>query len=96
MLVARPVADLDEAQPVAQRVQAHGFGIDGDGPGTQHAFGQIFFVEIDAHGLALGEAAVPLNDWFSSARPGRRAPAVKRASPGFAALQIFRSQMAFI
>src|SRR3546814_10509450 len=30
MLVARPVADLDEAEPVAQRVQPHGFGIDRD------------------------------------------------------------------
>ena len=36
-----------------------------DGSRTQHALGQIFFVEMDAHPPALGEAAVPLNDWFS-------------------------------
>src|SRR3546814_1923698 len=46
MLVARPVADLDEAEPVAQRVQPHGFGIDRDRTRAQHALGQIFFVEI--------------------------------------------------
>src|SRR3546814_112290 len=71
MLVARTVADLDEAQPVAQRVEAHRLGIDRDGARPQRALGQVLFVEIDSHGLALGRNSVPLNDWFQS-RPPRR------------------------
>src|SRR3546814_20786909 len=67
MLVAAAVADLDQAQPVAQRVQPHGLGVDGDRTRGQHAFGQVFFVEMDGHQRALGEAARPLTDWFSRA-----------------------------
>jgi hypothetical protein len=49
VLIPLPVGDLDKAQPVAPGDQAHGFGIDRDGAWGQHAFGEIFFVEIDSH-----------------------------------------------
>src|SRR3546814_5193984 len=63
MLVARPVADLDEAEPVAQRVQPHGFGIDRDRTRAQHALGQIFFVKIDSHSRRLRPSG-PAAQWL--------------------------------
>src|SRR5262249_43894495 len=37
--------------------QAHRFGVDSDGSRREHAFGEIFFVEIDSHSLKM------LRDW---------------------------------
>jgi hypothetical protein len=50
MLVAAPVGYLDQAQPVAAGMETHRFGVDGNGARGEHAFGQIFFVEIYGHG----------------------------------------------
>jgi hypothetical protein len=49
MLVAPTVGDLDDAEPVARGDQAHGLGIDRDRAGSEHTFGEIFFVEMDSH-----------------------------------------------
>ena len=49
VFVTLPVGDLDDAQPVAPGDEAHGFGIDGDIARRQHAFGQVFFVEMYSH-----------------------------------------------
>ena len=49
MLVAAPVGDLDEAEPVAAELEPHRLGIDGDRARAEHAFGQVFFVQMDGH-----------------------------------------------
>ncbi len=49
MLVAAPVGELDEAQPVAGRVETHRLGIDGDRARREDIGGKIAFVEIDRH-----------------------------------------------
>ena len=50
MFIAASVGNLQQAQPVAQCVEAHGFGIDRQRRGAfQHAIGQVFFVEENAH-----------------------------------------------
>jgi hypothetical protein len=51
MLVAAAVGDLDDAQPVAIGEKPHRLGVDGDRAGGEHALGQVFFVEMDGHGL---------------------------------------------
>ncbi len=50
VFVTLPVADLQEAEAVPGRHKPHGLGIDGYGPGGEHAFGQVFFVEMYGHG----------------------------------------------
>jgi hypothetical protein len=32
-------------------VQAHGFGVNGDGAGGEDAFGQVFFVQVYGHSV---------------------------------------------
>ena len=49
MLVSLPVRNLDEAEPVAPRNEAHRLGVDGDGAGCEYVSGQVFFVEMDGH-----------------------------------------------
>ncbi len=53
VLVALAVADLDDAQPVADRDKTHGFGIDGHGAIGEDACGEVFFVEMHCHGRGL-------------------------------------------
>src|SRR3546814_4124011 len=80
MLVARPVADLDEAELVAQRVQPHDFGIDRDRTRAPPALRQFFFVVIDSHGAALGPASLPPRVWFSLEEPASYIQSLKRTS----------------
>ncbi len=54
MLVAAPVGYLDQAEPVAAQLQPHGFGVDGNRAGGEHAFGQVFFMEVYAHFFRIG------------------------------------------
>jgi hypothetical protein len=50
MLVAFAVGQLHEAQAVAARDEAHGFGIDGDRPIREsHVCGQVFLMQMDRH-----------------------------------------------
>ena len=49
VLIPPAIGNLQQAQPVARGDQSHGFGIDRNRPGREHAFGEIFFVEIDSH-----------------------------------------------
>ena len=49
MLVALPVGNLDQAQPVARGDQTHGLGIDRNRAGGEHASGEIVIVEVDSH-----------------------------------------------
>ena len=72
VLVAVPVGDLDEAQPVARRDQAHGLGIDGNGSGGEDAFGQVLLMQMDCHRVALGLMARRLNALLWSAAAARR------------------------
>ena len=60
MLVALAVADLDDAQPVADRDETHGFGIDGHGAIGEDACGEVFFVEMHCHARGLR----PIGDWW--------------------------------
>ena len=60
MLVALAVADLDDAKPVADRDQTHGFGIDGNGAVGEYACGEVFFVEMHCHVRGLR----PIGDWW--------------------------------
>ena len=53
MFVTLAVADLDHAQPVADRDETHGFGIDGHGAIGEDACGEVFFVEMHCHGRGL-------------------------------------------
>ena len=54
MLVALAVGQLDQAQPVAAREQAHRLGVDRDrSVGKRHSGRQIVFVEMDAHSIVL-------------------------------------------
>jgi hypothetical protein len=52
MLVAAPVGDLNDAEPIAPELEAHGLGIDGDGARREHAFGQVFFMKMPLMSLA--------------------------------------------
>ena len=52
VLVALAIADLDDAQPVADGDEAHGFGVDGHRAIGEDAFGKVFFVEMHCHGPA--------------------------------------------
>src|SRR6476469_1720005 len=50
MLVALAVGQLNEAQAVAARDEAHGFGIDGDRPIREsHVCRQVFLMQMDRH-----------------------------------------------
>ena len=51
MLVARPIAQLDQAQAITAGDQTHRFGIDGnrDIGREQVGGGQVFFVKMDRH-----------------------------------------------
>ena len=49
MLVPSAIGNLDQAQPVTRGDETHGLGIDGDRARGEHAFGEIFFVEMDSH-----------------------------------------------
>ena len=49
MLVALPVGNLDQAQPVARGDQPHRLSIDSNRAGRKHAGGEIVFVEVDSH-----------------------------------------------
>ena len=62
MFVAAAVGQLDDTQPVARRNQSHRLGIDGNrGAGGKHVAGQVFFMEMDGHGLRLAACAPRLN-----------------------------------
>jgi hypothetical protein len=48
---------LHEAQPVAAREQAHGFGVDGNRPIRElYVCGQVFLVKVDSHSCSLKQA----------------------------------------
>ena len=53
MFVALAVADLHDAQPVADGHETHGFGIDGHRAIGEDACGEVFFVEMHCHGRGL-------------------------------------------
>lgn len=51
VFVAVAIGELDEAEPVAVGQKAHGFGIDGYGPGREdRGGGEIALVEMYSHG----------------------------------------------
>ena len=60
MLIPLPVADLHQTQTVAWRHQPHRLRINRNRPRREHAFGQIFFVEIHCHAAGLR----PIGDWW--------------------------------
>ncbi len=49
MLVAAAVGQLDQAQPVARRVEPHRLGVDRDRPGGEDIGGQVVFVQVNGH-----------------------------------------------
>ena len=50
MFIAAAIGYLQQAKPVAQRIEAHGFGVDRQSAAAlQHAIRQVFFVEENAH-----------------------------------------------
>ena len=53
VLIAVAVADLQQAQPVAVRVEAHGLAVHGYRAGSEDAGGQVAFVKINSHGLCV-------------------------------------------
>ena len=53
MLVAAAVGDLNHAETVAVRVQPHRLRVDRDGAVSEHAFGQILFVEVNGQAAFL-------------------------------------------
>jgi hypothetical protein len=57
MLVAPPVGNLDDAEPVAAGVQTHRLGIDGDRPGREHAWRKVFLMKMDGHEARIGVTA---------------------------------------
>ncbi len=59
MFLAAPIRELDEAQAIARRIQAHRLRIDGDWPLESHVGGQVFFVEIYAHSIVLALSVMP-------------------------------------
>jgi hypothetical protein len=53
VLVAFPVGQLDQAQPVASRDETHCLGVDGDRPiGESHIRGQVFLVQMNGHSVS--------------------------------------------
>jgi len=54
MFVSLPIGQLDQAEPVAARNEAHGFGIYRDRTDREaYAGGQVFFVKMDRHSRSL-------------------------------------------
>ena len=53
MFIAVAIADLQQAQPVAVRVEAHGLAVHGHRAGCEDAGGTITFVKIYGHGLCV-------------------------------------------
>jgi hypothetical protein len=49
VLIPPAIGYLDQTQAIPRGYQPHGLGIDSDGTLGEHAFGEIFFVEIDSH-----------------------------------------------
>ena len=57
MLVALPVRKLDDAQPVAARIEPHRLGIDGDWSiGEADIARQVFLVQMNGHSNSFGQA----------------------------------------
>jgi hypothetical protein len=57
VFIAVAVRNLDQAKPVPLGQQTHGFGVNCNRARGQHAFGEIFFVEIDSH---IGKVLRPI------------------------------------
>ena len=84
MLVAAAVRDLHQAEPVAAELKAHRLGVDGDRTGAEHAGGQVFFVEMDAHALRIGHAherSMALSRRHAGADPRRLLPHPRARGP---------------
>ena len=56
MLVAVSVGQLQQAQPVAQRIEAQRLAVDGDRPRRKDIGRQVAFVEMDGHELPVSRA----------------------------------------
>ena len=81
VLVAPAVGDLDEAQSIAWCNQPHRFGIDRYSAGTKHTFGEIFFMEMDSHTVAVLRLCTPVRQWAGKRSQTMNESAVQTGVP---------------